>query len=177
MKSRGCTLSSSPSGSSPSVVVAAATAAVAASRPAARNRNRQLGQSMPNVRHHHPSRRDFSAPTPFLPSSRLSSLPFLFHFHFVSFFRKRGIAAGRTPGYRHVSNATIYVPRRDFPLHRRTSVRDCGIYAGSRLTILSTAIPRRWFTCFANRIRRDRRYRGGPLRIDFARRNLINLCR
>lgn len=45
LKSRDCTLSSSPSGSSPPSVVVAA-----ASRPAARNRNRQLGQSMPNVR-------------------------------------------------------------------------------------------------------------------------------
>lgn len=116
--------------------------------------------------------RDFFTPTssPFFSSFPLS-FPSLF-------FGKEGerlpAERGISPRCLHVSNATIYVSRRDFPLHRRTSVADCGIYARSGLTILSTAIPRWWFTCFASRIQRDRRYRR-ILCESIARRNLINL--
>lgn len=167
MKSRGCTSSSSPSGSSPSVVVAAA------SRPAARNRNRQLGQSMPNVRHHSSRHvRDFfiSTYTRILVLSLFSS--FLLHFYFFFFFSWEKDLPSRLSNarYRHVAPRTSL--RSDFPLQRRKSVGDCGIYARPRLTIPSTARLRASQTAFSLIV-----VIAETVCESIARRNLINLRR
>lgn len=148
-------------------VVAVGSRRRAASRPTARNRNRQLGQSMPNVRHHSSWHvRDFSVPTytRILVLSLLS--PFLLHLYFFFFFRGRKIAACQTQDIAtlpRVPNATIYVSPKRFsaaPTNVRRWLRDlCE-------TKTYDSADRRRFTCFANRIQRDRRYRKDRLRID-----------
>lgn len=153
------------------VVVIAVGVVAAASRPAARNRNRQLGQSMPNVRHPFVAARiraDFSAPT-------YTRAPFLFHCHpplplpLFSFPAEEGLPSAKRGDIASLAPRDDPRLQSDFPLHRRTSVGDCGIYAGPRLTIPSTAAP-----FHAGGLRASQTtfsvisysYPGGPLRID-----------
>lgn len=111
------------------VVIGSSVVVAVASRPAARNRNRQLGQPMSNVRHIR--RRTFAVfstlyPT-FMPSSLLISVS-------LSRFFSREIGRLQPPSakctkYRHVAphvpNTAIYIRRSDFPLYRETSHRNC----------------------------------------------------
>lgn len=139
------------------VVIGSSVVVAVASRPAARNRNRQLGQPMSNVRHIR--RRTFAVfstlyPT-FMPSSLLISVSLSRFFLGRLGDSNRQLPSARNiatlpPPPPHVPNTAIYVRRSDFPLYRITSYHDCSNLHTELFELfdIQSIAVLRGFTCF-----------------------------